>query len=71
MYEKFHELLVKTGKTSAQVSRETGIPQNVLSYWKSGRSKPKVDKLIIIARYFGVPLETFLDFGEERDDAES
>ena len=70
MYEKFHELLVKTGKTSAQVSRETGIPQNVLSYWKSGRSKPKVDKLIIIARYFGVPLETFLDFGEEGGDAE-
>lgn len=70
MYEKFHELLVKTGKTSAQVSRETGIPQNVLSYWKSGRSKPKVDKLIILARYFNVPLETFLDFGEERDDAE-
>ena len=70
MYEKFHELLVKTGKTSAQVSRETGIPQNVLSYWKSGRSKPKVDKLIILARYFNVPLETFLDFGEERGDAE-
>lgn len=71
MYEKFHELLVKTGKTSAQVSRETGIPQNVLSYWKSGRSKPKVDKLIVLARYFNVPLEFFLDFGEERDDAES
>lgn len=71
MYEKFHELLVKTGKTSAQVSRETGIPQNVLSYWKSGRSKPKVDKLIILSKYFEVPLETFLDFGEEDDDAES
>jgi len=70
VYEKFHELLVKTGKTSAQVSRETGIPQNVLSYWKSGRSKPKVDKLIILARYFNVPLETFLDFGEEGGDAE-
>ena len=71
MYKKFQALLAKSGKTSAQVSRETGIPQNVLSYWKSGRSQPKVDKLITLSKYFGVPLEYFLDIGEEDDNAES
>ncbi len=71
MYEKFQALLAKSGKTSAQVSRETGIPQNVLSYWKSGRSQPKVDKLIILSKYFGVPLEYFLDLKEGENDAES
>lgn len=70
MYKKFAELLEKTGKTTYQVSKDTGIGENVFSYWKSGRSKPKVDKLITLARYFGVPLEYFLDIGGEDDDAE-
>ena len=31
MYEKYEELLKKTGKTSYQVSKDTGIGQNTLS----------------------------------------
>ena len=61
MYEKFAELLEKTNKTAYQVSKETGIPQSVLSDWKRGRSKPKVDKLKTIADYFGVSIEYFLE----------
>ena len=61
MYKKYEALLNKTGKTSYQVSKETGIGENTLSYWKTGRSNPKVDKLIILANYFGVPIEYFLD----------
>ena len=60
VYKKFAELLAKTGKTTAQVSRDTGIAENIFSYWKSGRSQPKVDKLLKISQYFGVPLEYFL-----------
>ena len=71
VYKKFAELLEKTGKTTYQVSKDTGIGENVFSYWKSGRSKPKVDKLITLSKYFGVPLEYFLDIGEEDYDAES
>lgn len=61
MYKKYAELLEKTNKTTYQVSKDTGIPQNVFSNWKSGRSKPKTDKLLIIARYFGVPLEYLVE----------
>lgn len=61
MYEKFAELLAKYNKTAYQVSKDTGIGENVFSYWKSGRSKPKVDKLKILADYFGVSIEYFLD----------
>ena len=61
MYEKFAELLEKNNKTASQVSRDTGIAENIFSYWKSGRSKPKVDKLLTLARYFDVPLETFIE----------
>ena len=71
MYEKFAELLAKTQKTSYQVSKDTGIGENTFSYWKSGRSKPKVDKLMILAKYFNVPLETFLDDGQGDINAEN
>lgn len=65
MYKKYEELLKKTGKTSYQVSKDTGIGQNTLSGWKSGRSKPKVDKLQKLAAYFGVTVNYFLQ--EEKD----
>lgn len=61
MYKKFYMLLVKIGKTAYQVSKETGIAQSVLSDWKNGRSKPKVDKLKILADYFGVSVDYFLE----------
>lgn len=60
MYEKFADLLDKTNKTAYLVSKDTGIAQSVLSDWKTGRSKPKADKLKILADYFGVPIEYFL-----------
>ncbi len=60
MYEKFAELLDKYDKTAYQVSKDTGIAQSVLSDWKTGRSKPKADKLKILADYFGVSIEYFL-----------
>lgn len=61
MYEKFADLLDKTNKNAYQVSKDTGIPQSVLSDWKRGRSNPKVDKLKILADYFGVSIEYFLE----------
>lgn len=61
MYEKFAELLAKFNKTTYQVSKETGIRQNVFSNWKSGRSKPNVNNLKILADYFSVPIEYFLE----------
>lgn len=61
LYEKFADLLEKTNKTTYRVAMETGIPQNVFSNWKTGRSNPKVDKLKILADYFGVSIEYFLE----------
>ena len=61
MYKKFQELLDKSNKTAYKVSKETGIPQATLSDWKNGRSKPKFDKLLILAQYFGVPVEYFAE----------
>lgn len=61
MYKKFEALLDDKKITPYKVSKETGISTATLSDWKSGRSKPKVDKLKILADYFNVPIEYFLE----------
>lgn len=61
MYEKFDALLKQRKTTIYRVSSETGIPQTSLYEWKSGKSNPKVDKLKILADYFGVNIEYFLE----------
>lgn len=62
MYKKFAELLSKTNKTSYRVSKDTGIAQSLLSDWKLGKIKMLgADKLKILADYFGVSIEYFLE----------
>lgn len=60
-FSKFQKLLDEHGLTIHKVSVDTGIPQTSLYEWKSGRSTPKVDKLQILAKYFGVPITYFLE----------
>lgn len=57
MYWRFKELCEKHGCTAADVARATGLYRSTFSDWKSGRCKPKADKLKKIADYFGVPMD--------------
>ena len=61
VYKKFQMLLDKTHKTAYQVSKDTGISTATLSNWKNGNYIPNIDKLKIIADYFGVSIEYFLE----------
>lgn len=61
MYEKFQQLLDKTHKTPYKVSKDTGISTATLSNWKNGNYVPKADKLKILADYFGISIEYFLE----------
>ena len=58
-YKRFAELLAKNNVNAYKVAKETGISTATLTEWKNGTYTPKVDKLILIARYFNVPLEFF------------
>jgi transcriptional regulator with XRE-family HTH domain len=60
-YDKFEELCAEKGVRPGQVSKATGISTSTLSSWKLGRYTPKNDKLQLIAEYFGVPLNYFLE----------
>lgn len=61
MYKKYEELRDKAGVTDYRIAMDTGIPKSTFSEWKSGRSKPKLEKLVKIADYFGVSIEYFLE----------
>lgn len=61
MYEKFAQLVEARGVTTYRVAKDIGLAQTVFSDWKSGKSKPKADKLKKIADYFGVTIEYFLE----------
>lgn len=60
MYDKYEKLLKERNITSFRVSKDTGIAQSTLAEWKSGRSQPKLDKLIKLSAYFQVPIEYFI-----------
>ena len=61
MYKKFEELLLKNHKTIYRVSADTGISTTTLYDWRDGRSTLKTPKLKILADYFGVSIEYFLE----------
>ena len=58
MYGRYVALREKKGVTDYRVAVET---KSTFSDWKSGRSVPKADKLLSLAKYFDVPVEYFLE----------
>lgn len=61
MYNKYTALRDEKGVTDYRVSEETGITKSTFTDWKTGRSKPKFDKLMALAKYFEVQVEYFAD----------
>lgn len=61
MYQKYKQLRDKKGVSDYRVAEATGITKSTFSDWKTGRSKPKFNKLLILAKYFGVPVEYFAE----------
>lgn len=60
-YKRYELLLELTGLNSNMISKATGINQSTLSNWKTGKSRLKIDKLSVLAYYFGVGTEFFFD----------
>ena len=69
MYDIYEKLLKEKGVKTADVCRATGLKAPTFSDWKKGKSAPKVDKLFLIAEYFGVSV-SYLKTGKEFDNKE-
>lgn len=61
MYKKYSELRNKQGYFDYEVSKKTGISTSTLTNWKYGRYTPKINKLKILADFFNVSIDYFLD----------
>lgn len=66
MYKKYAALRDKANVTDYRVASDTGITKSTFTDWKTGRSKPKFDKLLLLAKYFDVPVEYFAEEEKER-----
>ena len=66
MYTRYAQLRDERGFTDNAVATKTGIPQSTIYDWKqrsanNADASLSADKLLLIARLFEVPLETFLE----------
>lgn len=61
MYKKFEQLIQEHGVTAYQVAKDLGFTPVLFSDWKSGKSKPKIDKLMKIANYFNIPVTELIE----------
>ena len=60
-YKKLQHLLMKEDINVSKLCEKINISPSTFSDWKSKKSFPKVDKLYLIANYFNVPIEYFLE----------
>lgn len=61
LYAKFQKLLDDNGTTAYKVAKAINVPPSTFYNWKRGLYTPKVDKLKLIADYFGVPVTYFIE----------
>lgn len=60
-YQQFKELQEKNNVTEYAVSSATGISTTVFTQWSRGDYNLKLDKLVLIADYFKVPVTHFIE----------
>ena len=60
-YDKIQKLMEQKGVRPYTVSKATGISTGLFSQWKKRSQKPSMEKLTILAEYFGVGLDYFQD----------
>ena len=61
MYEKFEQLIAKRGITTYRVAKDTGIAPTVFSDCKAVKIITKVDKIMLLEKFFYFSVEFFLE----------
>ena len=56
MYEKYVAIRDAKGMTDYEVAKISGIPRSTFSDWKTGRSEPKLPKLLKVAEALNVSI---------------
>ncbi|MDE5549469.1 MAG: helix-turn-helix domain-containing protein [Clostridia bacterium] len=43
--------------SQSQLARETGLSQQMISWWEAGKGFPSIESCIILADYYGISLD--------------
>lgn len=54
LHDRLQEAMEKRGCRAVDLVYQTGIPKGTLSYYLSGKTKPKADRLYILAQVLNV-----------------
>ncbi|MCL2054132.1 MAG: helix-turn-helix domain-containing protein [Oscillospiraceae bacterium] len=60
----FSELLEVRNITAYKISKDTGISDSVIGYWKKGERTPTAENLIKLSNYFDVSVDYLLGVTE-------
>lgn len=60
-YARYEALRDAKGLNNNQVAKECKFDSSILVFWKQGRSKPKLDKIIAISKVLGCTLEDLIE----------
>lgn len=55
----------KAGKSVRDVMDYLGVTDAAVYYWETGKTKPRADKLVKLAKYYGCPPEALLEPEED------
>lgn len=66
--ERIFDLLKERGMTQKEFSERTGIKQSTISEWKSKRTNPSADKIMIICSVLDVDMSWLLSGAEVKSD---
>ncbi|MCL2698227.1 MAG: helix-turn-helix domain-containing protein [Oscillospiraceae bacterium] len=58
--QRLCDLLETRSITAYRMSKDTGISERLIGYWKSGERQPAKDSLIKLADYFDVSVDYLL-----------
>ncbi len=56
----FVKILESKGISAYKLSKDTGITQGMISYWKKGERMPSAENLVTLADYFSCSVDYLL-----------
>ncbi len=62
----FVKILQEQNITAYKLSKDTGITQGMISYWKNGERIPSAENLVMLADYFGCSVDYLLGRTDEK-----
>ena len=67
--ESLQKIRIGSGLSQEQFAQATDVSRQAVQKWETGASKPGIEHLIKISKYFGVSVDSII-FGNERREEE-